>query len=117
MILSMTRRFRHNSSWSSLDDAWSGRDCPTPNQSLTPSLRDGRLFRHSETAALGRAADLAAGPLPHLRQTVCWRSSCVSTNIPLKNPSRNQHEAGMAKFGIGQAVRRVEDQRFLLGKG
>src|SRR5262249_42628919 len=23
----------------------------------------------------------------------------------------------MAKFGIGQAVRRVEDQRFLLGKG
>src|SRR5262249_16638842 len=67
MILSMTRRFRHNSSWSSLDDAWSGRDCPTPNQSLTPFLRDGRLFRHSETAALGRAADLAAGPLPHLQ--------------------------------------------------
>ena len=23
----------------------------------------------------------------------------------------------MAKFGIGQAVRRVEDQRFLLGRG
>ena len=23
----------------------------------------------------------------------------------------------MAKFGIGQAVRRVEDQRFLLGQG
>src|SRR5947208_5392138 len=26
-------------------------------------------------------------------------------------------QAHMAKFGIGQAVRRVEDQRFLLGKG
>jgi aerobic carbon-monoxide dehydrogenase large subunit len=29
----------------------------------------------------------------------------------------NMGRAHMAKFGIGQAVRRVEDQRFLLGKG
>ena len=30
---------------------------------------------------------------------------------------REQRRATMAKFGIGQAVRRVEDQRFLLGQG
>src|SRR5260370_42624950 len=29
----------------------------------------------------------------------------------------NTRRAHMAKFGIGQAVRRVEDQRFLLGRG
>src|SRR5262245_5830457 len=69
----MTRQFRHNSSWSSLDDAWSGHVRLRCFDTI--SLRDARLAakqaaneaRHQKRRS-ERAACLAAGPLPHLRR-------------------------------------------------
>src|ERR1700682_6550967 len=47
-------------------------------------------------------------PLPHLQATLPFEP---------RNEDVHRERRHMAKFGIGQAVRRVEDQRFLTGQG